>query len=131
MIFATTQIRGVELGVIRRWRHVIAVAVAAVVEQDDAVLAKLARAEPPNPAMAAVPVLRLGCGRILVAAGLRMAPGFASVCRPALLRSLRLIVCGSFWQSWGQGFESPQLHHFFSIVAAAIVRGLEVACHGR
>jgi hypothetical protein len=60
MIFATTEIGGVVLGVIRRWRHVIAVAVAAVVEQDDAVLAKLARAEPPNPAMAAVPVLRLG-----------------------------------------------------------------------
>jgi hypothetical protein len=64
-----SEIGGVVLGVIRRWRHVIAVAVAAVVEQDDAVLAKLARAEPPNPAMAAVPVLRLGCGRILVAAG--------------------------------------------------------------
>src|SRR5262249_19712425 len=44
----------------------------------------------------------------------------AAICRdlqPDEAQPTGLLHVGSTWQSWGQGFDSPQLHHFFPSTA--------------
>jgi hypothetical protein len=50
------EVGGVVLGIICRWRDVLALAVPTEVEEDAAILGKLMRHEPPDTAVAAVAV---------------------------------------------------------------------------